>query len=284
MPEPFLESVGPYGDDKLSARWLVQTFDLQAVLVSVAEDAEFTVNRRIFLIPVTSEVILTVGRGNWYVRVGAVQGTPDRGIIEWSGIHGPVLVQAGERMTHVGSPGLLPILHSKPIDGGYRLFTNKTDPHYVFFEVGHAGDTGTRFPVGSTKWKWMHEKGHTGWIDCWGMLYPQTYSIRFLSFEGSAFPKDIVVPLLAVRTFANISCSRTPFYRTFEDKQNSRRDEVIMQQRKIEPNMKFASHSDYLKFQAAVVRSGDDKARTVGPVHFSKMEHTADESDPRLRK
>lgn len=286
MPEPFLESVEPYGDDKLAVRCLVQTFDLQAMLVAAAEDAEFTVNRRIFLTPVVSEVVLTVGRGNWYVRVGAVQGTPNRGIVEWSGIHGPVAVSSGseEGRDHVGDPGLLPILHSKPVDNGFRIFTNKTDPHYVFFEIGQTEDVGTRFPVGKTKWKWMLEKGHTGWIDCWGMQYPNTYSVRLLSFDGRSFPADKVVPVKHVRTFTNITCARTPFYRSFEDLQNDRRDQVILLERKTNPNMKFASHADYLKFQAAVVRSGDDKARTVGPRHYSAAEHAAADGDTAFRR
>ncbi len=71
MPEPFLESVQAV-EDKLHATWIAPAFDTKAIFVAVAEDAEFTVNRRIFIMPVVGQAQLTVGKGGWFVRVVAV--------------------------------------------------------------------------------------------------------------------------------------------------------------------------------------------------------------------
>jgi hypothetical protein len=111
-----------------------------------------------------------------------------------------------------------------------------------------------------------------GWVECWGMNYPETYAIRMSTFEGGGFPTDRVVMLGLGRTFPRAVCARTPFHRDFAEKQNARGDAILLQQRKVEPNLKFTSHGDYLRYQAAVVRSGDVKERTVGPAHFSAVE------------
>jgi hypothetical protein len=270
MPAPFVESVAAQDLGKIRLTWIAPAFDTRAILVSFAKDAEFTVNRRIFVMPLAAEAILTVGGGAWYARVGAAQGTPEQGIVEWSGIYGPVHI-SGEPT----SPTLIPaplVLHSKPVDGGYRIHTGKADPHVVIFEMGLVGDVGNRFPAGNTRWKWVAEKGHMGWVECWGMNYPETYAIRMSTFEGGAFPTDRVVLLGSGRVFPRVVCARTPFHRDFAEKQNARGDAILLHQRKVEPNMKFTSHGDYLRYQAAVVRSGDVKERTVGPAHFSSAE------------
>ena len=111
-----------------------------------------------------------------------------------------------------------------------------------------------------------------GWTDCWGLNYPETYAIRAATLEGPAFPTNRVVVLGPGRVFPRVVCARTPFHRDFAEKQNARGDAILLQQRKVTPNMKFTSHGEYLRFQAALVRSGDDKARTVGPSHFSAAE------------
>lgn len=269
MPEPFLEYVKAV-DDKLHATWIAPS-DAKAIFVAVAEDAEFTVNRRIFIMPVVGQAQLTVGIGNWYVRVGVAEGN-EHGIVEWSGIHGPISVASGTPTPPTHPTPSLPILHSKPVDGGYRLHTGKSDPHVVVFEMGLVADVGSRFPMGLTKWKWVVEKGFMGWTDCWGLNYPNTYAIRASTFEGPVFPTDRIVVLGAGRVFPRVVCARTPFHRDFGEKQNARGDAILLQQRKATPTMKFASHGEYLRFQAALVRSGDDKARTVGPAFFSAME------------
>jgi hypothetical protein len=251
---------------------MAPAFDTRAIFVAVAEDAEFTINRRIFVMPLCGEAKLRVGSGSWYVRVGAAQGTPDQGVVEWSGIFGPVGISGKPALPTATTHASLPVLHSKPVDRGYRIHTGKSDPHVVVFEMGLAADVGTRFPVGSTKWKWVAEKGFMGWTDCWGMNYPETYAIRMSTFEGPAFPTGRVVVLGPGHVFPRVVCARTPFHRSLEDKQNAVGDGILIQQRKVDPNMKFSSHGEYLRFQAAVVRSGHDNARAVGPTHFSAAE------------
>jgi hypothetical protein len=161
------------------------------------------------------------------------------------------------------------------VDRGFRIHTGKAEPHVVFFEVGLVTDVGSTFPAGKTKWKWVADKGYMGWVDCWGLNYPETYAIRMSSFEGPEFPthqSDAFKLLGPGRIFPRVVCARTPFHRDFAEKQNARGDAILLHQRKVDPNMKFSSHSEYLRFQAAMVRSGDDKARTVGPAHFSAAE------------
>ena len=275
MPEPFLQKVLVH-EGKLRLSWVAPAFDTRAVFVAVAEDAEFTMNRRIFVLPLVAEVILTVGSGSWYACVGAAHGTPEQGVVSWSGIHGPVVLETVNAALR--SPTIptisLPLLHHSPVAGGYHFHTGKSDPHVVVFEVGLAADVGSRFPLGNTKWKWVAEKGYMGWTDCWGLSYPETHAIRISTFEGPAFPTDHIVLLVAGRTFPKVVCARTPFHRSSEDKQNVRGDGILLQQRKVDPNMKFGSHGEYLRFQAALARSGNDNARAVGPTHFSEVEES----------
>ncbi len=272
MPEPFLQSVHEAEEGVLHVTWMAPAFDTRAIFVAVAEDAEFFINRRIFVLPLCAEAKFRVGNGGWYVRVGAAQGSPERGIVEWSGIHGPVRTSSATTTpTHPPGPSL-PVLHSKPVDRAYRIHTGKSDPHIVVFEMGLASDVGTQFPVGKTKWKWVAEKGAMGWTDCGGMNYPETYAIRMSTLEGPAFPTEGAKLLGPGRVFPRVVCARTPFHRSLEDKQNARGDGILLQQRKVDPNMKFSSHSEYLRFQAALVRSGHDNARAVGPAHFSAAE------------
>ncbi len=274
MPEPFLQSLHTI-DDAVYVTWIAPAFDTRAMFVAVAEDAEFTINRRIFIMPLVAEAKLRVGKGAWFVRVGAAQGTPEQGIVEWSGIHGPVHITSTLPTSSSPSFPSLPVLHSKPKEGGYRIHTGKSDPHIVVFEMGLVADVGNRFPAGRTKWKWVAEKGAMGWTDCWGMNYPDTYAIRASTLEGPAFPTDRIVELGPGRVFPRVVCARTPFYRSLEDKQNAVGDAILIQQRKVDPNLKFSSHGEYLRYQAALIRSGDDKARTVGPAHFSAAEKQA---------
>ena len=309
MPEPFLQSAVTY-EGKLRLSWIAPAFDTRAIFVAVAEDAEFTVNRRIFLLPLIAEILLTVGSGAWYACIGAAHGTPEQGVVSWSGIHGPVVIETAdaqpaaipftERETPSPVKGIavdqglrkegisllpkalpaalrnptisLPILHHKPVAGAYRFYTGKSDPHVVVFEMGRSADVGTQFSLAKTKWKWVAEKGYMGWTDCWGLRYPDTYAIRVSTFEGSGFPTTTPVLLGPGRTFPNVVCARTPFYRSLEDKQNAKGDGILLQQRKVTPNMKFSSHGEYLRYQAALVRSGHDNARSVGPAMFSEVE------------
>lgn len=270
MPTPFVESVSTE-QGKLRLTWIAPAFDTRAIFVSIAEDAEFTVNRRIFIMPLASEALLTVGGGSWYARVGAAQGTPEQGIVEWSGVYGPIHVTGDPPAFPTNLP-VIPVLHTISVDRGYRIHTGKADPHIVVFEMGLVADVGSRFPAGSTRWKWVAEKGHMGWVECWGLNYPETYAIRMSTFDSPTFPTGRVVLLGPGRVFPRVVCARTPFHKDFAEKQNARGDAILLHQRKVEPNMKFTSHSDYLRYQAAVVRSGDAKERTVGPAHFSAAE------------
>lgn len=269
MPEPFIQLAEAI-EGKLHLCWITPAFDTRAIFVAIAEDTEFTINRRIFILPVVGEAKLTVGSGKWFVCVGAAHGKPESGIVEWSGIYGPIPILTSDAPTLPTNS--LPFLHTSPVSGGYRFHTGKSDPHIIVFEMGRAADVGVRFPLTSTHWKWVIETGFMGWSDCWGLTYPETFAIRVSALECAAFPTDRVVMLGPGRVFPRVVCARTPFHRSLEDKQNARGDGILIQQRKVDPNMKFSSHSEYLRFQAALVRSGHDNARAVGPTHFSELE------------
>jgi hypothetical protein len=276
MPEAIVEDVGVV-NGKLKVSWMTPTFDTRGVLIAIAEDAEFTVNRCIFMVPITSNaVLLTVGSGNWYVSVGIASGSLEKGIITWStGIYGPVPIQTKDSRS-VLADIRLPVLHSKSVENGYRIYTGKADPHVVIFEKGLAADVGTRFPLVKTTWKWFAEKAAMGWVECLGMNYPETYALRASTFEGGYFPQEKIVLLGQGRVFSRIVSSRTPFYSSGEAYRNVHIDSILLHQRKTDRCMKFTSHGDYLRYQAALTRSGDDKARTVGPTHYSEAEAKAD--------
>ncbi len=272
MPEPFLQSID-VSPGFLHISWFAPAFDTRAMLVWISQNSEGTKERRVFVGPVVGAATIPVGSGAWYVRIGVAHGTPEQGLVDWSGMYGPVPVESPSQPP--APTYQLPVLHGKSVERAYRIHTGKAEPHVVFFEVGLVADVGSTFPAGSTQWKWVADKGFMGWVECRGLHYPETYAIRMSSFEGTGFPthpSDAFQPLGPGRVFPRVVCARTPFHRDFAEKQNARGDALLLRQRQVNPNLKFSSHAEYLRYQAAMVRSGDDKARTVGPAHFSEVE------------
>jgi hypothetical protein len=250
--------------------------ETRAFLVQVSRSVEFAADSSIlFVLPTSaSSCALNVGRGVWFFRVGACVGTEDQGKIEWSQISGPV--EIGGVSDAVPPPPWasaaaerLQVLHVKSIDSGARFHTGRYDGYIALFEVGPEDDIGATFPIGKTKWKWTRDRG-IGWVDCWSLEYPRTYSIRISSFDSPTFPTSGVKLASIVKVFPRCVPARTVFHRNFEERLNEKGDAALLRQRRVEPNMKFASHADYLRYQAAIVRSSDVKSQTVGPAHFPK--------------
>jgi hypothetical protein len=104
-----VQSLGAsFFEGKLALSWDVMT-ETKSLLVNVAKDAEFTNSSRQFLIPPsTSSLHLDCGMGTWYVRIGALIGDDSAGMVDWSGIQGPVVVASTK-----GNPEEPPILKGR---------------------------------------------------------------------------------------------------------------------------------------------------------------------------
>ncbi len=267
----------------LQIQWVMDISENKGVIVSVMRESEGaeTEKRRVFVLPMWSECTLSLEPGNWWIRVGNCEGSMNSGKVQWSGIYGPCLIPGsqtpgsqtpgsqtpGSQISRSQTPIKCPIqvVHSQPTQTGVRLFTD-IGRRGTLIEVCGESEGGAAFPIGATKWYYFFDKG-LGWIDCPGLPFPNTYSIRISAFdvppiETIAFPWKYTLPhncmfeASGTKAFhRQISAS----IKRFQDMSTNTVDNQIVGERNANPTMKFASHADYLKYVAALTRTSDTK-------------------------
>jgi hypothetical protein len=241
--------------ERLALRWELFAKP-NAVSVCIAHNSEFTDTMRHFVLPAVTSVQFDTGPGSWYVRIGAWNGTAQSGAIEWSGIYGPVSIVSHKPVVPT-VPMKLPILHQQAIQNGMRFFTSVSTPYYVLFE----SSTTNTFTASSTKYTYVLDNGR-GQVDCGGLDPNVVYSLRISTLypDMSRFPTDSIQQINVGRALHGIRCARPLRY---PDTTAIKSGNAILNDSKHKPHMRFASHSDYLKFQAAKARTGEQVTRIL---------------------
>ena len=231
--------------------------EAHAISVCVARDSNFTDTLRHFVVPVVNSVSLDVGQGTWYIRVGAWVGDTMNGVIEWSDIYGPFTAMTTKRIVPMGT-NVLPIIHKQAIQHGIRIHTGVMAPYYALFEVSDNPN----FPASSTRFRYMFDPSR-GYVDGMGLLYPNTYSIRFSTFGpvNTVFPKDSVQVVGAGRVLHRVQCARHIRPTDSTAKSIGSSDKALLIEAKERGPPRFTSHSDYLRFQAAKAKASEEKVR-----------------------
>jgi hypothetical protein len=258
----YIQALTRVGDPAvLALSWTSATF-LQSILVQIATNEEFTESVRTFLIPVVHGCTLDTGVGNWYVRVGGLVGNVVQGYVEWTaGVYGPWPVVSPKPPVQAPGPKFK-VIHTKTIPEGLRIHTDPLDRTLALWEVSEQ----TGFPASATKWYYGIGAGE---FSIKSLVAEKRHRVRLhlLLVPVQMFEKPlnlVPTPLLGTEYKIHALCSgqtvsgiplKSIRLTSSSDKTGSRADEAILHQATITPNMKFASHSDYLRYKAALERT-----------------------------
>lgn len=251
-------AVARIGAGTLDMTWEVLGSPI-ALSIQVAQDIEFRNAMRHYVLPVVSGVNLDVGGGAWFFRIGSWVGNATEGKIVWTSVFGPAIIPV-RRLVQQPKPSSLPIIHTQPISDGVRIHTGVMAKVYAVVEY----NKNRGFPASTSTYLYMYDWGR-GYFDLTHLDPLHAYSVRIASFSGekSALPKDIV-QLLEVPAAAH---GLKPLkYVPQIDKNNTLRttakgDEPVLREALEKPFLRFASHADYLRFNAAKARSEGGRER-----------------------
>lgn len=294
MAEPQNIQVVPTADGKLRISWTAigtPQGDLWGILVGASPDADFRTQSRYFLVPATvGGVALAVGSEYWFVRVGAMVGKENQGKVVWSRIYGPTVLE-GTRPVCEEPANVLQPVHTQAIFEGFRIHTGNYEVFYAFTEVckDQPGAGGDKFSAGLTKWHYVRHAGR-GYVDATGLEYPVRYAVRFryvkslpslkademetttttttTTVDGVTTTQTVtttvaksipIVTLSAGKEYRQVQSAKPTRYNDSVGRSVERADAQLLHEATFNKNMKFASHTDYLRYVAAQARSGQEK-------------------------
>lgn len=242
--------------EKLDIRWV--TFaQAHAISICVANNSEFTENLRHFVLPDVTSVQLDVGPGSWYVRLGTWSGTVNSGSIDWSNACGPITIVSSKPVVPT-VPFTLPVIHKQAIQHGVRIFTGVLTPYYVLFETTETH----MFSASTTAYKYVLDNGR-GSVDCIGLDYNHSYIIRISTFgpDVTKFPTNSIQQINTGRILYGMRSARPMRHADTGMTTIVKSGNAILHDAKERLNMRFSSHRDYLRFQAAKAASGEEVTR-----------------------
>jgi hypothetical protein len=230
---------------------LVMTWDLfdtvHAVAVQVAMDPEFTKFLNTFIIPPVTGATFDVGGGHWYFRVGAFVGTKTEGKIQYGAIYGPAVIPHAKPPQKMADPALK-VLHTRPILEGVRFHVDRVMPTYTVLEYSKN----SKFNASETTSLYLHDVGH-GHFDIQGLDSAHTYSARLTTWDGdlSDFPKDRIARFTKYQAVHNVHPSKPGKKADASLRTATVSAAPLLHEARHKVSMKFASHSDYLRYLAA---------------------------------
>ncbi len=242
---------------KLKCEW-ENIPESRGTLISVAYNSEFTHNVRHFLIPPTaSSVYLELGGAEpWYARIGNLVGKETGGRIAWSGVYGPIAI-ASRKVVVAESPSKLRVMHTQAISEGIRIHTGHTLSNYGIFQYSESSS----FEATKSKWIYTKDVGK-GFLDCGGWLFPNKYHVRLYTWDGvESVPSDRIAQLHVPKTFRDRQAARPPSKVSAGLLTVSRSAAVFLNEAKVNQNLRFNSHSDYLRYKAAFEATGEERRK-----------------------
>lgn len=219
-------------------------------IICVGRDSEF-LDRRCFFIPVAGAAgcMLDMGGGPWFFRIGCITGG-ERGQIRWSNSYGPIVNStAGTKSAPLLDKSEFKIIHSQSILNGIRAHIQTTGPYIMICEASRD----TSLPASGTEWTYHIDSARRQFVDIMNLQHPHTYFVRCMMLEGSVFPTDRIVSLCEGLKLSGIPQKPVrPVDNTARTA--SRGDIAVLRQTENIRNMRFSSHADYLRYQAARAR------------------------------
>ena len=223
-----------------------------AISIQIALDTEFTVETRTFVLPKdATQCELDVGGGNWFYRVGAWLGDDKDGIVEWSGIYGPLRLQNPKAAPAVE---LFPggVNDVRPAYNAIVFHTGMYEPYYMVFTVTQKD----RFTAGTTKTYYKFDWGAAS-IQISGLDPHATHSfqLQLLVGDKATLPTSSVKMLTAAYEVRNKKTAMIIKPETNTDHATYAADRAILQDSIGRRKQNFGSYAQYLQFQAAKART-----------------------------
>lgn len=248
---------------RLNIRWTNPVIAGHAITVQVSKSLEFIGALRSFVMPMTSGAGLDLGVGPWFFRIGIWSGSPQTGILDWSGIYGPYETSSLKIQVPI-RPSPVKILHTQAITHGIRFHTGMTTPYYVMVDVSKDNEG---YGAGVTTSQYSYDVGR-GYFDIGGLDYSHTYNFRIFAFldELGTIPHDTVKMMGLPMVVAMKRPGRQ--LRQLESGVSTARkaEDTILKDLARQPKLTFNSHADYLKYVAAKARSSEEvRAHGVRP-------------------
>jgi hypothetical protein len=222
-----------------------------ALSIQIATNIDMTQGIRTFVIPPVSGLILDVGAGVWFFRVGAWHGTQKNGKIVWTGVYGPAVVET-TKLPVSNRPPTLPIIHSKPIVHGVRIHLGTTEKLYAVLEYSKD----SKFTASQTTTLYAYDWGR-GNFDISDLDPEHTYNVRIATFikERDQLPIDSVKQLESFQALYSKKPTRAAKPVDSTARSSARAADTILREMREKPNARFNSHADYLRYMAAKTRS-----------------------------
>lgn len=232
-------------------------------LVCAARDPEFIIDRRCFFVPClgSAGVSLDMGGGAWYFRIATLVGDSAHGLVRWSNVYGPYMnLAAGKKGPPPHGAQNVSILHTRPIQGGLRAHINYDRAAYIMFiEASRHSDA---LAATQTEWSFHMDTVCRGSVDALKLEYPHNYWVRCTLLDGASFPVDTIVPLGPGLRFRGVPEKPVRHFDNSLQSQH-RADIAVLRQTENESGVRFFSHADYVRYQAAKARVGVDSARRL---------------------
>jgi hypothetical protein len=238
-------------DGRLGLAW--ETYGTPiAISVQVALDTEFTHVPRTFILPKDiKSCALDVGRGKWYYRLGAWVGTDVEGVIDWSGIYGPVSIMSQKEYPPLQSfPTTLTSV--TPALNAIVFHTGLYETYYMIVQYTSKED----FRASGLKSIYRKDWG-SGTVHVPGLDPNLTYSfqLQMLCEEKGVLPKTAIRLLTEPCSVKNKRAGMPVRAGSTVDQVNYAADKAILQDAVGRQKLKFTSYSDYWRFQAAKART-----------------------------
>lgn len=232
-------------------------------IISAARDPEFIIDRRCFFVPCigSAGLSLDMGGGAWYFRIATLVGDSAHGLVRWSNVYGPhTNSAAGTKMPPPYGTQNFSILHTRPLKCGLRAHIGYDRAAYIMLiETSRYNET---LAATQTEWSFHMDAVSRGSVDALNLEYPHNYWGRCTLLDGAYFPTDKIVPLGPGLRFKGVP--EKPV-RHFDNGLQSlhRGDLAVLRQTENVSGVRFFSHADYVRYQAAKARAGVDSARRL---------------------
>lgn len=242
-----------YGDKTADGRLGVEWETLGkpvATSVQIALNSEFTEETRTFVLDRAAQMCaLDVGPGRWFYRVGTWFGTETEGVIEWSGIYGPVDIQSKKpRVPLAEFPTFLTSV--KPALNSIVFHTGLFQPYYMVFNYTEKD----HFKSSGLKSVYRHDWGE-GSIRVTNLDPAATYSFQLQMFGGgmAALPTGNTIQLLTEAYIVKNKRAGMPVKATNgTESAVYAADKAILHGRR---KQNFSSYAEYLQYTAAAART-----------------------------